>query len=718
MTLDAFRLLRRRRSYSLVLTASLAAGAAGAGAQVAQVEDLTFPPLPAFDVPTPTRTVLDNGLVVLLLENHELPLVDAVALIRTGAQYETADQSGLAQVTGQVLRTGGTARRTGDQLDELLESKAASIETAIGRDSGTASLSALKEDFPAVLRLLAEVLREPAFAEDKISLAKNAVEAGIARQNDNPQGILFRELPEIIYGPASPYSFQPTYASLASLTRDDLAAWHRRYFHPDRIILGVVGDFESGPTLELIREVFGSWPRGPATQPPPVPYDRDPKPGVYHVQKSDINQSNIAMGHLGIRRDNPDYYAVEVMNQVLGGAFASRLFSRVRSDQGLAYAVFGSVGSDYDREGLTILFTTTKTETTGAAIEALLREARNMTTEPPTDDEVTKAKQAILSSFVFNFDSPSEILRQQLTYEYYGYPLDWLTRYQRGIEAVTTAQAREAAAKYLHPDQLSILVVGPKDGLDKPLSTFGPVTPVDITIPEPPAERAAVTAEGQERAAAVLDKAVEALGGAGLLASLQGIRIASQITQSTPQGEQTVDAAMTVVFPDRLRQDLTLPFGEMSMVMTPEEAFVISPQGVFDLPDSQRQSTRASLERTPLWLLKARSRPDFTATALGVEEVDGQPVEVVQVEVGGAVTDLGFEPAGGRLVLSRYQGPGPGGAPGTILQRYSDHRQTGGLTYPFKAQGTFNGELYLTIEVQTVEVNPQITDEAWQRPEG
>jgi len=680
------------------------------------VEELEFPPLREFEIPQPQRHELSNGLVVLLLEDHEMPLVEATARIHTGSRLEPADKAGLAQLTGTVLRTGGTTSMSPDELDDFLESKAASIETGIGTQSGNASMSCLEKDFRDVLEVFADVLRHPAFSEDRIEVAKTSVEASIARQNDNPQQILFREFNEIVYGSDSPYTQQPTYSSVANVTREDLIAWHREYFHPERVVLGLVGDFDSAQALELVREVFGDWPRGPGRETPDVPYDREPKPGVYYVEKSDMTQSNIAMGHLGIRKDNPDYYAVQVMNQVLSGSFASRLFSRVRSQQGLAYAVFGQVGSQWDHEGVTLFGMTTKTETTGAGIEALLREARNMTSEPPTDEEVRKAKDGILNSFIFNSDSRSEILGQQVTYEYYGYPLDWLSRYQKGIQGVTTAQVREAAEEYLHPNRFSILVVGPAEGRDKPLDTYGQVTEVDISIPEPETRRAEVTEEGVQRAQELLAQAVETLGG-DRVDSIETLRLQGTAVQSTPQGEMQIKLTATYRYPDSLRQDLELPFGTMTMVVTPATAFVQSPQGVMDLQGSQRQSLESNRQRNLLVLLRARDEPGFVATTAGSAEVDGTPVELVQVEYDGRVTTLGIDPQTGRVLQTSYQGPGPGGAPGEVTQTFSDFREVDGLTYPFAVVGTFNGEQNMSMSLEEVEVDPEIEETAFTKPE-
>lgn len=689
----------------------------GAVAQVTNADDLQYPPLPAFDVPQPTRVELDNGMVVLLLEDHELPLVEATALIHTGSRLEPADKVGLAELTGDVLRSGGTENRTGDELDLFLESKAASIETSIDTDVGVASMNTLSKDFPEVLAAFADVLRHPVFSQDKIDVAKTSIEAGIARQNDNPQQIVFRELAERVYGEDSPYAANPTYETLGNVERDDLVAWHDEYFHPNRIVLGLVGDFETDVALEQIEKAFGDWSAGPAYEPPEVPYRTEPNPGVFFAEKNDINQSNIALGHFGIRRDNPDYHAVEVMNQIFSGGFASRLFSRVRSDQGLAYAVFGQVGSDWDREGLTLLFTTTKTETTGAAIEALLRETRNMVDEPPTEDEVKKAKQAILSSFVFNSDSTDKILRQQLTYEYFGYPLDWLSRYQKGIEAVTPAQVRQAAEKHLHPDRFSIVVVGPSEGQDKPLSTFGEVTNLDISIPEPEEARAEATEEGMSKAKELLAGAVDALGGSEALDALENFEIAGEVVQNTPQGEMSVNLKTTYLFPGRYRQEMATPMGSMQVVVTPDVGFVTTPQGAQDLPDSRAQQMSARFRRSPLPLLKARNETGFEATALGPEEVGDQTLEMVQVDYDGELSTLGIDPETGRLMLVRFQGPGPGGAPGQVDNFYSDYREIeGGMSYPFSAKTTFNGEPAASLQIEEVRSDQDVDPALFEKP--
>ena len=460
-----------------------------AEAQVTRAEELVYPPLPEVEMPVPQRVVLDNGMVVMLLEDPELPIIQARALIRTGSRWESPELTGLAALTGQLLRSGGTEELSSDALDDLLEDRAAVLETSIGLTSGAAYLSCLREDFPEMLQIFSDVLRRPAFEAEKLVVAKTLAEANIARQNDSASQILNREFRELLYGEGSPYVRPTTYASLAAIDRSDLLAWHETYFHPNRVVLGITGDFESTETLALVRKVFGDWKKGPKVDDEIPSVDLTPRPGIYFIEKEGITQSNIRIGHLGLRRDHPDYYALEVMNQVFGGSFAARLFSRVRTEKGLAYNVFGVLTTGWDYPGLFLMSMSTKTETTAAGIDALLLEARNLTAEPPTAEEVAQAKESILNSFVFRADSLDEILDQQLTFEYYGYPADWLERYRKGIEGVRLEQVRDAAARHVHLDDLSILVVGPREGTDRPLSDFGEVREIDISIPEPAAAR-------------------------------------------------------------------------------------------------------------------------------------------------------------------------------------------------------------------------------------
>jgi predicted Zn-dependent peptidase len=676
--------------------------------QVEHPAELTYPPLPAFVVPTPTRVELDNGLVVILLEDHELPLVDAVARIRTGSRLEPADKIGLAALTGAVMRTGGTATMSGDEIDDYLENRAASVEASIGVDSGTASMSALVADLPDVFDVFADVLRHPVFAEDRIEVAMAQARTAVARQNDNPQGILFRELGEVVYGDGSPYARSPTYATLAAIERRDLLDWHARFYHPNNVVLGMVGDFDSAEMVALVRRVFGDWARGPDAPEGVGDWNLEPAPGVFFVPKSDVTQSNIALGHLGIRRDADDFYAVQVLNELFSGGFASRLVSVVRTQKGLAYAVSGSVGSDWDHPGVTRLWMSTKVENTGAGIEALLEEARRLTSEPPSAEEVAKAKQRILASFVFNSDSTRDILGQQLTYEYYGYPLDWLDRYAEGIDSVSLEEARRSASERIHPDRFSIVVVGPTEGMDKPLSEFGPVTTVDIAVSPPPVTEVVATEASAQAGVERMDRLLAALGGAGAVARVESIVQRGKMSASTPQGAMEAGFESIAVYPDRFKQEMALPFGTLVTVVSGETGFQTTPDGTRSLDGERLADSRRARGRNLLVLLRRYLDGQVRALARGEHDV--------ALQAGDETIVLSLDPATGQIATMTYQGNDFAGTPGQVVLSFDDRREVSGLELPFTVIATFEGGPLWSLSLDAIELGANLPAGTFERP--
>jgi zinc protease len=451
-------------------------------------QQINIPPLPSFHPKEPKRIVLANGMVIFLQEDHELPLIDGLARIRGGSRSEPSSKVGMVDIYGEVWRTGGTKTQTGDQLDDYLEIRAAKVETVGGGDSTTISWSCLKADFDDVFKVFDNLLREPEFRAVKLDLAQRSYFDAISRRNDEISEIAGRESAKLAYGEQNPYARVAQYKTVAAITRQDLLDWHRAYVHPNNIILGIVGDFDSAAMEAKLRQTFAAWPKGP----PPKDEKIEPqpaKPGYYLVEKEDVNQSSINMVGLGIRRDNPDYYAVRVFNEAFGGGFSSRLFQSIRTAKGLAYAVGGGIGSAFDHRGILRMSMGTKSATTVESIHALDDQLDELTKHPISEAEIKRAKDSILNSFVFNLDSPDKILRERMTYEFYGYPADYLEKFRTGVEQVTQADVAQAASKYLHKDQLAVLVVGKTSEFDQPLSSLGPVTNIDITIPPPPGEQ-------------------------------------------------------------------------------------------------------------------------------------------------------------------------------------------------------------------------------------
>lgn len=451
---------------------------------VEHYRDLKYPPPGKLQPPKPERSVLPNGLTVYLIQDHELPMVNVSALIRIGSRWEPVAKAGLASLVGTVMRTGGSLERNGDKLDDQLDALGATIEISVTEDSATASVSVLKEDIGEAMAILADLLQHPAFPQNKIDLAMIEQRDNVARRNDMAMMIAYREFPRILLGPNSAYGHQIEYATLDAITRDDLVVFHRDFFQPENVILGVWGDFgsELKPSIE---KLFGAWPRGNRPKPPVPPVQTSPEKcaGYYLINKDDVNQSWVFMGHLVGRRDDPDYYAQDLMNQVLGTSFASRLFSNVRSAQGLAYTVGSDWAAGWDRPGTFMAQGSTKTESTAQILTSIRTEIAKVIEGGITDAELSRVKEATAKKLAFEFDSTGKIVQRLMQYEYYGYPADYLERYQENIAKVTREDVARVAKQYLKPDQFAVLVVGNPKGFDRPLSQFGRVTEVDISIP-------------------------------------------------------------------------------------------------------------------------------------------------------------------------------------------------------------------------------------------
>ncbi|MBD2547835.1 M16 family metallopeptidase [Planktothricoides raciborskii] len=459
--------------------------------QAKHYTDLKLPPLPEIKIPDYTRYQLDNGLTVFLMEDRELPLVSGQAFIKTGDRLEPGDQVGLANIMGEVMRSGGSKSHPAEQMNELLELRAAAVESSVDSDVGSVSFTALSEDLPEVFGLFAEVLREPIFPQDKIDLAKNQRRGAISRRNDDPNEIAGREFQKLIYGSESPYARTIEYQHLDNISRQDLLKFYQAYFHPNNIILGIVGDFNSQEMRSLIEQQLGNWKPNPnvaaINQSPPVLANPAKPGGIFFVNQPQLTQSYVQMGHLGGQLDSPDYTALSVLNGVLNG-FGGRMFNKVRSEKGLAYSVYAYWSPRFDYPGIFLAGGQTRSEATVAFIQAVFSEIEQIRREPITQTELNYAKDSTLNSFVFNFQSPGQTLSRLMRYEYYNYPQDFIFQYQNGVEATTIADVQRVAEQYLQPDKIVTLVVGNDPAIQPPLSSLNPtnnVNSIDISIPEP-----------------------------------------------------------------------------------------------------------------------------------------------------------------------------------------------------------------------------------------
>src|SRR5580693_2831339 len=703
---------------TILVVAPVFAYPSRAAAQVANWHQIPVPPLPAFHPQQPKRVELSNGMVIFLQEDHELPLIGGTARIRGGSRDEPASKVGLVDLFGEVWRTGGTKTQTGDQLDDFLEVRAAKVETGGDADSTSISLSCLKSDFDDVFKVFADLLQNPEFRADKLDLAQKQAEDGISRRNDDVGGIAARESAKLAYGSDNPYAREPEYSTIAAITRQDLIAWHSTYIHPNNMILGISGDFDSVAMEAKLRAAFESWTRG-ADLPKEKIQFHPAKPGYYLIPKDDVNQSSIHMVALGTTRNNPDYYAIAVFNEAFGGGFSSRLFNDIRTKRGLAYNVGGGIGTNFGHPGIQQFVMGTKSQSTVESIQALDEDIDNLAKQPITDDEIKHAKDAILNAFIFRLDSPDKVLAERVTYEFYGYPADWLDKYPAEIQKITAADVNRVAAKYVHRDQLAVLVVGNIKEFDKPLSSLGSVKNIDITIPPPPGakedENAKPTSSNEE-GKALAAKVVAAMGGEAKLAAIKAVKAELTVTQKTPQGEFPMQMETVIVYPDHLHAEMQTPNGTVNIVVTPDAAFMAIPgQGMRDFPASQKTESLEQIKRDPIFIASHANDPSVFFHAGGTEKVGDIDARIVDVNSAGVAIRWFVDPQTGHILKETYRTLSQG-QPAQGETDMEDWKPVNGLNVPFVRKNKQNGQDSSKSEYTSLELNPTVDPKLFEKP--
>jgi len=682
-------------------------------------KNLKYPPLNKTEVPEPQRFELPSGMVVYLVEDHEFPMISISARIRAGSRWEPAEEAGLATITGSVMRTGGTATRPGDKLDEELDRLGAYVETSIGQDSGGASVSVLKEDSEKGIAILADILQHPAFPQDKIDLAKISQRDSIARRNDNPHGIFNREFNRVIYGQNSPYARQTEYATIDAITRDDLVAFHARFFQPENVILAAWGDFKAAELRASLEQAFSGWARGGKPKPeiPEVDPAAKTRTGIYSVNKADMEQSWVIMGMLGGKRSDPDYCALQVMNEVLGGGLSSRLFSNVRSAQALAYAVFSDWNAGWDRPRTFTAAGSTKPGTTLKIYNSIRHEIERMAETGATADELARAKEGILKGFAFESDNTAKIVNRLVNYEYYGYPKDFLQRYREGIDKVTTADVARVAKEYLKPENFAVLFLGTEKDYESPLSQLGSVTPIDITIPQPKGKAlAAATPESIAKGKALLAKARDAIGGSAL-AKVKGLSSKGEVTVSTPQGAMAIKYDASITLAGKLLQKLSTPMGEMVMGYDGATAWMSMGGQTRDLPASQKAEMDGSVFRDSVVLLRGYESSAWSIQSLGPQEFDGKKLEAVAVSDPSRSFSVAlFMEESGLIAGKRYTAAFMGGPPAETDEIVSDYHDIEGVKIPFKTITKQGGKVRSENTTAELKLNPGFDDSIFKKP--
>jgi len=459
-------------------------------AQAKHPSELTYPAL-RYEPPDPKafRVVYAGGLRAYVQEDRDLPLFNITAIVNCGDLYVPKDKTGLGTVLGDQLIKGGTTSRDGSAIEERIDFLGGSLNFSVGERTSTLSLSVLTKDLDEGLALFFDVLRNPAFREEPLKLAKARFVEQLRQANDQPATVLSREYERLLYGDNA-VTWQPAKATYEGVAAADLKAFHAKYFSPKNVILAVSGDFAKAALKAKIDKLAAGWQGGAVAFPAVPKAFPSPEPGVYFIQKA-INQGYISLGHLGLEDTNPDYFAVQVMNFILGGgSFTSRITTKVRSDEGLSYNQGSRFTYRWGLPGTFSGYVQTKSSTVGYAVSLILAEFDRIRKEPVSDAEMETALNYYLESFADNFQSAQATMMSFANLEMTGKPMDYFKTYRSKIQAVNKARVQEVATKYIQPDKMAIMIVGDWEpsnkGGDKwpgPLDKLGKVHRIALIDP-------------------------------------------------------------------------------------------------------------------------------------------------------------------------------------------------------------------------------------------
>lgn len=433
-------------------------------AQKSEIERIKYPPLKDIKKPSYKKEILPNGTKIFFFKENEVPTIKIIAYVKGGKVCE--EKKGVAKLVSKLLINGGTKEMDGDTIDLNLEKVGATIDVSLNDSFISISSFMMKECKELVTSIFFDVLTSPVFDEKKLELAKTILKSEIKRKNDDVRALSRREFFKLIYGNDSPYVYDLESEDVEKLKREDLLVYYKKLFKPENLSIAVIGDFDENEMKEIIVKRISKWhidegeTKCPTVNIPPV------EPSLNFIEKNDVEQTTILVGHLGVRFDDPDYPALKILSEILGGGMSSRIFVNIRTLKGLAYQARGIFAPEYDHLGSLYFFTSTKPQSTIEALKTIIEEIKKIRREGITDEELERAKKSYLNSYVFEFDTLEKVARRILTYDFFGYDENFNEEIKRKIEKVSKEDVLRVAKSHLFEDKLTILCVGKRDVLE------------------------------------------------------------------------------------------------------------------------------------------------------------------------------------------------------------------------------------------------------------
>jgi zinc protease len=673
------------------------------------VDQLKYPDLNPLKLPEVRESETTNGIKLRLIKDEKLPLVTVRIILKGGNAYDPLAKVGLSDITAQLLRIGGTKEMTGDQLDKFLDDNGISIAIFADTEFYRISLDCLKENLDNALGILAKMLLEPAFDPEKLEEIKTQLSSTIARRNDTPNSILEREFNKLIYGDRSPLAAVLEYAHLENISRQDLMMTHLRFFAPGNMLVGVVGPLEPTELTPLFEKHFGQWNHQARIPPFPEVKEHTPDFKVAFIEKSNLNQSYFSIGHLGIKESLAEKAKIRVFNTIFSSGMDSRLNLKIRVKMGLTYGAGGGILAEHLYPGTTYFSTFTKSESTLKAIKAVFAEIDLIRREKVGKDELEKAKDYLLNSYVFNYSTPARIMSRYLEDEFYGIPADADKKMLEDIKKTTSEDVLEVAQKYLHPDKMVVCVVGneekTKEGGD--LAELGTIKKIDISIPAPPLQEKipAPTAEMLKKGGEIVTSLFKTTyKGYSQLKSLE----VQQEAKMTVAGRDIDMKSKTLIrYPDSSYSDISLMGGMMKV-----ERIINGKKGLTKQMNQQIPMTAEDIEKEKFGdiydIFSSLETGKYRFQYLKEEKIDGKTYDVIYIFDAQKNWVKFFINRETRWIeieerVSRI--PGQSGVARTVK---SDFKTEKGVPIAFKAETYIKDKKVMEMTVTGLKVNPPV----------
>lgn len=673
-------------------------------AQKRKVDKIKYPQLRKFNLPTVEKAQTANGIKLRLIHEGKLPIVSLYALFKGGDAFEQVKNNlGVSSTCARLIQIGGTKNYKPAALDKLLDAQGITIVISSSDDYFRVYLTCLKEKFAEAVKILAEMLQQPAFDKDKLTEIMTQTRSAISRRNDQPRPINNREFAKLIYGPNSTHGAVLEYEDLDRITLAKIKETYKNYFGPGNMLAGVIGPLSLQEVKSAFEKHLGAWRNQVSVPEPPVVKEVKHPFQVAFIQKGNIDQSYLSIGHLGIKGNlSPGEKAkIQVFNNIFGGGFSSRLVSRVRVKMGLTYGIGGGITMPYWHKGLVRVSTFTKSKSTLTAIEAILDEIKKIREEKVTAKELNDAQDYFKNSFVFNYSTPAQILFRSLINEFYGIKPGFDEELLAAIGKVTVEDVHQVAQQYLHPDKLMIQVVGDKAKIKDDLGKLGKVQNIDITIPAPKMKEKIPTAtkETLARGLKLIQDCIKK--NYRPYKKLKGFEMLYKMKMITPRGEMAMDVKTITQYPDKSFSELTV----MGMKLT---QVINGLKGVMNQMGQKRKLTVDQIKEGKFTRTydMVTNTDRYSFQYLKETMVDGQPCHVLYM------TGQDYPGKWAKLYVNKttllVDVVETMGSQGLMKTVNSEYKKVGGIPFAHRTIVYVNGKKSRDVTVQSIKVNPKV----------